>query len=498
MSDKMCVESNNLIIDEILFRQDINNNEAYFAFETFVFNVLSDYVKNQGKTIEKYDYDNNLFDAFLPEGIDDSSLPTYVEVKYSRANKNSYFKSVEKICLDASERNIKQILIILGTKLSPSSKESMLNLACLRIKAKVIIWDFEDLCLKTKQYFDKYYEYIRQPKKAIVEKAISSTDRTSDEKNKEKEMLLSKLKMKYQDEDVVLFLGAGVSIDAQIPLWNDLIYKLLIEMINSKLEMKGKQLDERQLNLLVNLAYKNKEESPLTQMRYIRAAFEPHEYNKLIHKILYEKNPKPNTDLLKSIAQICTPRRNHIGVKGIITYNFDDLVERCLKAKDIHYCTIYKETDRPFNDRLSIYHVHGYMPKNMQDISGNECNIVFSEEDYHKVYRDAYCWSNIAQLNYLRENTCVFIGCSLTDPNVRRLLDVAARNGEEPRHFAIMKKESIFNDNEINEKLDNKIVELYKNIDDSIRESFFATLGLNIIWVRDYNEIPEILKWLSL
>ena len=60
-----------------------------------------------------------------------------------------------------------------------------------------------------------------------------------------------------------------------------------------------------------------------------------------------------------------------------------------------------------------------------------------------------------------------------------------------------MKKKSLFNDNEMNDKLDNKVIDLYKNIDDSIRESFFATLGLNIIWVNDYNEIPEILRWLS-
>jgi len=493
MKDNKTSELN--IIRERIFNEDINNNEAYFAFETFVLNVLKDYVNSQGKSIKRYGNSDKLFDAFLPDGIDDSSVPTYVEIIYTRANQNVYFRSVEKICLKASD-DIEQILIILGAKFSLNSKESIVNLACARTNAKVIIWGFEDLYIKAKQYFDIYYEYLRQPKRAIVEKAIT-TDKTYDEKIKDKEILLSKLRIKYQDEDVALFLGAGVSIDAKVPLWNDLIYKLLIEMINTKLEAQRKNLDSNQLGLLIDLAYKNKEESPLTQMRYIRSAFESSIYNKIIHKILYEKNPKPNTELLKAIAQICTPRRNHIGVRGIVTYNFDDLVENCLKHRDIHHCTIYKETDLPYIDRLSIYHVHGYMPRNLNDISENECNIIFSEEDYHKVYIDAYCWSNIVQLNYFRENTCVFIGSSLTDPNLRRLLDVAARSGEEPRHFAIMKKKSLFNENGAINKIDRKVLDLYKNIDDSIRESFFATLGLNIIWVDDYNEIPEILRWLS-
>jgi len=70
-----------------------------------------------------------------------------------------------------------------------------------------------------------------------------------------------------------------------------------------------------------------------------------------------------------------------------------------------------------------------------QDIS-----LIFSEEDYNKIYSDAYSWSNLAQLNSFRDNTCLFIGCSLTDPNLRRLLDVAARSGEKPRHYAFLKK----------------------------------------------------------
>lgn len=42
---------------------------------------------------------------------------------------------------------------------------------------------------------------------------------------------------------------------------------------------------------------------------------------------------------------------------------------------------------------------------------------------------------------HILKNTCLFIGCSLSDLNLRRLLDVAARSGESPRHFAFLKRE---------------------------------------------------------
>ena len=120
-------------------------------------------------------------------------------------------------------------------------------------------------------------------------------------------------------------------------------------------------------------------------------------------------------------------------------------------------------------------------------------NLIFSEEDYHKVYRDAYCWSNLTQLNAFRDSTCLFIGCSLTDPNVRRLLDIAAQNSESPRHYAILMRQS-YDLSSIEGSINSTTVDLYERIDNNIRENFFESIGLNIIWIDKYEEIPKILS----
>ena len=54
--------------------------------------------------------------------------------------------------------------------------------------------------------------------------------------------------------------------------------------------------------------------------------------------------------------------------------------------------------------------------------------------------QDAYNWSNIIQLNCFLENTCMLIGLSVTDPNLRRLLDVAAKNNNVPKHYVLLKR----------------------------------------------------------
>ncbi len=229
-------------------------------------------------------------------------------------------------------------------------------------------------------------------------------------------------------------------------------------MISNKL--KASKISENQLNEIISLASSNQEGSSITQMRYIRSAFDNDEYNSFVHDALYSNKVKLKSKLLQSLSSLCTPTRTSIGVKGIVTYNFDDVMERRLKRDKIEYNTIYNEQGASSPEKLSIFHVHGYLPHKKCDEVENP-QLIFSEEDYHKVYTDAYCWSNIVQLNYLRENTCLFIGCSLNDPNLRRLLDVASRGIEKPKHYAFMKKPTINGRAGIHKQ----DVDLYRQID---------------------------------
>lgn len=469
------------------FFEDQNPMISGMAFESYVINVLRNYLSAQGKTLTQ-EIDSDIFDALLPDGIDNIEGPLYLEVKTGYSNKSGYFRNIERFAFHASEATPGAILLILGTTFTDESKQSMTRMVESRAKRKAYIWDIDDFNKLTEGYSQEFREYIESPAKAMVDEAINNPLSKQEFVNAQLS-LISSLKREYQKEELALFVGAGISKDAGIPQWKELTNALLAKMIASRIKDKGTEVLAQHLDVIIELAHQNQEDSPITQMRYIKGAFTPDEYNKLVHEVLYSKKPKANTDLLNAIAAICTPRRNHIGVQGVVTYNFDDLLERCLRRLKVPTNIVSCEDDISTPDKLSVFHVHGYMP-NKFDESNPNAELIFSEEDYHKVYRDAYCWSNLIQLNYLREHTCLFIGCSLTDPNLRRLLDVAKRNNEKPRHFAFLRRNDVVNRGEINQRA----LEIYKDIDLSLREKYYAAMGLNIIWVNNFDEIPNILK----
>jgi hypothetical protein len=108
---------------------------------------------------------------------------------------------------------------------------------------------------------------------------------------------------------------------------------------------------------------------------------------------------------------------------------------------------------------------------------------VFSEDAYHSQFIDPFSWSNLIQLNKLTQNTCLLVGISLTDPNLRRLLDVAWRKSADKSmaHYVIKKIPRLADG------------DLLDQVSKLLEEQDANALGLNVIWVDDFGDIPGIL-----
>lgn len=455
--------------------------ESARAFENMVGALLKELAAKEGKQVY-YTYSDFIdfgYDMILPKGLEENQEEIKCIIEYVNQSRQNGFAFYDRMAQKISNfvRNDK-ILIITNIIVSKEIRS--------KFGQNIIIWDKEDLFERIEPEAS-YAQYLINPQQALIEDVVSTLN-SDQEKRQEREKYIKQVKAAFRKQDVVLFLGAGVSIDGGIPLWGTLLKTLHVYMLNSLTKDKG--LSFEQQAMVREIASNNEMESPLMQMRYIRAAFSNEDYYKLVHSALYGNDVSLDTFLLNAIAKISTPQRAYCGIKSIITYNFDDLLERKFAQKDIQYNIISDEGDRQLVDKLNVYHVHGYLPSDPAGIS-DEPNLIFSEEDYHRVYRDAYSWSNLTQLSALRENTCLFIGCSLTDPNLRRLLDVAARNDESPRHYAFLRKKKIKKNGEaINED----VVKIYKEIDDNIQTAYYKKLGLNIIWIDEFEEIPNILN----
>lgn len=333
--------------------------------------------------------------------------------------------------------------------------------------------------------FEGSYEKLIGALKAKATKKLQETDREVDKFQPDSYAFqIKSLQEAYNTGNLTLFCGAGASYDAGIPTWNTLLKSLLKAVYSGNHELLD--IDKR----LANLFQKRINVSPLILAQYLKTLLGK-KFNSTVRDTLYfECTDKSRT--IDAISELSKQKRNKKLLKAIITFNFDDLIEEKLNSDKIDFKSIFSEGERFKEKEIPIYHPHGFLPRNKNLTSRNE--IVFSEDAYHSQFIDAFSWGNLVQLNHLNNSTCLFIGISLTDPNMRRLLDVSMRkNGKAEKNHYIVKKrytiEELYPDVETIKLKDKKVIPVLENIE----EQDANNLGFNVIWVNDFKEIPEIL-----
>lgn len=86
-------------------------------------------------------------------------------------------------------------------------------------------------------------------------------------------------------------------------------------------------------------------ETPLNSNKIFKNNFKEN-FNESVREILY-KNVVETSGLLEEIGQLCIPNRGKLGIRAIINYNFDDLIERNLKRLRVKHQSIYVEAMHP-------------------------------------------------------------------------------------------------------------------------------------------------------
>jgi hypothetical protein len=173
-----------------------------------------------------------------------------------------------------------------------------------------------------------------------------------------------------------LILGAGISMDFGLPNWPDLIFKCL----NALLSEKGENLIERK-DFDENFS---KNEKKLNQYDN-----EP-TYSQIVRDSLYSEVPPNLEDLLLqgapgllAIAALCTGTTRG-RVRHIFTLNFDDILEQYLSLLGLRVNSGSSFTRGNYNSDIRIDHLHGYLPRNEDNLS----KIVFSPRSYTERYAE--------------------------------------------------------------------------------------------------------------
>lgn len=322
------------------------------------------------------------------------------------------------------------------------------------------------------------------------EKTVEITFQPDCEDKKTETTIREKAAHDFAKGNITLFLGAGVSASADLPSWDNLLEGMLED---TDVQAPLAPMDYPAIGVA---AYN----SAIITARYLLAAYEGRadKDEKIVNRLsgtLYKNYKGKLSELLKTIAQMCgkTDAGNRRLVQKIVTLNYDDLMEDALNQKNIPCQTIFGE-GRYEADKLPVVHVHGILKRK----EAVPVIPVLSEDSYHNLYRQAYGWANIEMLHAFYRTTCIFIGLSMSDPNLRRLLEFVKSSTEEVNHYAILPQRALSNHNWDSWR-PHKYYEkdaMKEQLFVARQENVFKQLGINVIWYEDgkYDQIPEILK----
>lgn len=261
---------------------------------------------------------------------------------------------------------------------------------------------------------------------------------------------------------VDLVLGAGINIEYGAKDWKGLVNSLNNEFYDGEEE------------LIKEIKHYIGKELFVSSKVLKTCGFDA--YDSLNAELYLFDEAKSFNDPLSTLSSVVNYIKRH-DKTTVITYNYDTNLEYLCKKRGVLYNTVYDESAFLIKEaKVDIFHVHGLLPFEKNKEEKFTSSVIFNEADYFFLYNNPYSWNIAKQLHDFIFNTNILIGISLTDPNMKRLLELGTNN--LGFNFIFMKKEKGFNE------------QTFKDV-----TNYFFTYDLITIWVDEYREID---KWLEL
>jgi len=309
----------------------------------------------------------------------------------------------------------------------------------------------------------------------------------------------------YRKKGLVLALGAGISAGCRLPNWEELLKRLMERCFGEEGLSLYQQLKDSGYTL------------PAAASVIENALPEGTRYSKLIREELYKDFPffpdgvdKGNygefvryirgcNPTLRAVASLCA-RRNEGKrtyspnplIHAVISFNLDAVLEAYAYAR--YRKRLLRTVERPSAGarpgKINVYHMHGFLrfDRYIGDRTKEAPDIrVFTEQEYFDFFNQPNSIFNYTFLYLLREYSCLFIGLSMNDDNIRRLL-----------HYSKAEREDSFEREGVSQPEEREIIRHFAILPDwtapeinHLTEASLKRLGTRVLWVSDFSEIPE-------
>ena len=343
----------------------------------------------------------------------------------------------------------------------------------------------------------------------------------------------------YTQGGIALVLGAGVSFNSNIPSWNDLLRGMVKKYVNGADNTTFTQLTKNKFSLTTmaslleercgsrrdfveavrealyaDFPFKNIKVDKSNRgdfLRYIRKGEVKEELRKA--GVKYRSNPT-----LRSVGALCTVRRMERDsserlaprnfanprVHAIVTLNMDALLQTYVSAFSTKRLvrTVERPSARPYPERINLYHMHGYLHFNPTEKANKRDSteaVVLTEQDYYNFFNQPNSMFNYTFLYLLREHPCLFIGLSMQDENIRRLLHYSKLERMQALANKLgipveqLGKRKALMDKEIKRHF----VILMRNKNPQVNlanEETLGALGVKVLWLNSYAGISGLVK----
>jgi len=309
----------------------------------------------------------------------------------------------------------------------------------------------------------------------------------------------------YEENGLALALGAGVSVRCDLPDWRALLERITISCYGDE--------GEKRFHEILADGY------PLPAIGGILESECPAgcSFAQIIRDALYDKFPyyenagrdfnpaefvsfvKVNNYTLSTVAALCAVKQSSASyaanprIHAIVNSNFDATLREYARAR--YRTSIVRTVERPsaraIPGRINMYHVHGFFQFRIEEQTPDKeaPDIrVFTEHDYFDFFNRPNSFFNYTLLFTLRQHNTLFIGMSLKDENIRRLLHYSRQEMRES-----YEKEGVPKDEAEKESIRHYAILMHSGTDSltKITEKSLLRLGVRVLWVNDFNEIPK-------
>jgi hypothetical protein len=263
---------------------------------------------------------------------------------------------------------------------------------------------------------------------------------------------ISNLRSAFQQQALGLYVGAGVSLANGIPSWDELVLAMYFAAISPQ-PMRGWHPYPNYLLAIAEWHLKqSREPLDITARKIQRYIKSSNEFLKVLRTTLYAGYVDADgnaiqpfeshalrfaNSTLDAVARLCEQSvEGGSGVASVITYNYDELLEAALQG---YPCQPFWKRSVVQPGKMPIYHVHGFVPL-MGNRGSTTKEIVFTEEQYHLAAHNPYSWANLVQIQSMSRLVGLMIGLSLSDRNMRRLLDAIGQLPHRPENYILLQR----------------------------------------------------------